>query len=430
MTAPATTAALEAPSRIQSSTRRSIVILVLIWAGWAVALLSFQEIVLARVGPERPDPVLEWTASETGLQRANGRPYLGVDTFATHISFDSEYYLSIAAVGYEDPLVTQYQGPDGDVPLNYAFMPGYPFAVRAVATPLTWLGVPPPTAAAVAGVGVSLGATLVAMLALFSLARRHLADAGAIRTAFYLLIFPTGFFLAQVYAEAFFLAASFGALAAMAERRPFLAAAFAVVAVLTRPVGVALVPAAGVALLVLLWHRRQAGGEEGSEISRTELVGWFVALLAPLLTYLAWSTSELGRMFELVQREYFSRGTLDLAASWEVWTTTLAGLHAALPETRVYYGLEVAAVVLAVVASIWAIRRWPAAAVFGLATLVIALTSGVAQGMVRYVLAVPAVFILLARLGEHQAFDRVWTVISVMLLALLAALYSVDFWVA
>ena len=70
MTAPATTAALEAPSRIQSSTRRSILILVLIWAGWAVALLLFQEIVLARVGPERPDPVLEWTASETGLQRA------------------------------------------------------------------------------------------------------------------------------------------------------------------------------------------------------------------------------------------------------------------------------------------------------------------------------------------------------------------------
>ena len=51
-------------------------------------------------------------------------------------------------------------------------------------------------------------------------------------------------------------------------------------------------------------------------------------------------------------------------------------------------------------------------------------------GMVRYVLAVPAVFLLLARLGEHQAFDRVWTVISVMLMALLAALYSVDFWVA
>ena len=149
-----------------------------------------------------------------------------------------------------------------------------------------------------------------------------------------------------------------------------------------------------------------------------------------MVTYLAWSASELGRTFEVVQREYFGRGTLDVTASWEVWTTTLASLGEALPETRVYYGLEVAAVVLAVVASAWAIRRWPAAAVFGLVTLAIAVTSGVPQGMVRYVLAVPAVFLLLARLGEHQAFDRVWTVISVMLMALLAALYSVDFWVA
>ena len=148
-------------------TRQSVLLIVAIWAGWAIALLSFQEIVLARVGPERPDPVLEWTASETGLQRANGRPYLGVDVFATHIAFDSEYYLSIAAVGYDDP-VTQYVGPDGDVALNYAFLPGYPFAMRAVAAPLTWLGVDSAPAAAAAGVGVSLGATLVAMLALFS----------------------------------------------------------------------------------------------------------------------------------------------------------------------------------------------------------------------------------------------------------------------
>ncbi|HEY8170912.1 MAG TPA: mannosyltransferase family protein [Candidatus Limnocylindria bacterium] len=404
----------------------AVLVIVLIWAGWAVALLAYQEIVLARVGPERPDPVLEWTASETGLQRANGRPYLGVDTFATHIAFDSEYYLSIAAVGYDDPLVPQYAGPDGDVPLNYAFLPGYPFAMRAVAAPLTWLGLAPAPAAAVAGVAVSLAATLVAVLALFSLARRHLAEAGGIRTAFYLLIFPTGFFLAQVYSEAFFLAASFGALAAMSERRPFVAAAFGVVAVLTRPVGVALVPAAGVALLVLLWHHR----DTWREIPRTELIGWAVAVLAPMLTYLAWSASEMGRTFDLVQREYFSRGMLDLEASWTVWTTTLAGLGEALPETRVYYGLEVAAVVLAVVASVWAFRRWPAAAVFGLATLVIALTSGVPQGMVRYVLAVPAVFLLLARLGGHPAFDRVWTVVSLLLMALLAALYSVDFWVA
>ena len=97
---------------------------------------------------------------------------------------------------------------------------------------------------------------------------------------------------------------------------------------------------------------------------------------------------------------------------------------------QVYYGLEVVAVVGAVIACVWAFRRWPAASVFGLATLAISLASGEPQGMVRYVLAVPPIFLGLSRLGARPAFDRGWTIASVMLMAFLAAIYSVDFWVA
>ena len=59
---------------------------------------------MARLQPERPDPVLDWTAEETGRPalRRSALPRRA-DTFATHIAFDSEYYLSIAAVGYDDP---------------------------------------------------------------------------------------------------------------------------------------------------------------------------------------------------------------------------------------------------------------------------------------------------------------------------------------
>jgi len=155
-----------------------------------------------------------------------------------------------------------------------------------------------------------------------------------------------------------------------------------------------------------------------------------VALAAPLVTYLAWSASSLGQTFEAVQREYFGRGLFNLDAAWTGWSSALSGFSNALPETRVYYGLEFAAVVIAVIASVWAFRRWPAASLFGLAVLVISLTSGEPQGMIRYALAVPAIFLLLARLGEHTVFDRGWTIASTMLMAILAALYSVDFWVA
>jgi hypothetical protein len=406
--------------------RRPVLVIVLIWAGWAIAMLAYQETVLARVAPERPDQVLSWTAGETGVRRAGGRPYLGEDLLASHIAFDSEYYLSIAVTGYDDPDVPQHVGFDGTIPLNYAFLPAYPLAIRAVAAPLTWLGMAPISAAAIGGVTVSLVATLGAMLALFDLARRRLGAAAGVRAAFYLVIFPTGFFLAQVYSEALFLAVSLGTLACIASRRPYAAALFAVVAVLTRPVGIALVlaVAVGLALTLVRWR------EEGARMTRLELAGWAIALVAPILTYALWTSSAMGRAFALVQREYFGRGVLNVEAAWTGWTTALAGIGEARPETRVYYGLEVAALVLALVACGWALRRWPAATSFGLAALAIAATSGEPQGMVRYVLAVPPVFLLLARLGEHPAFERVWTVVSLLIMALLAALYSFDFWVA
>ena len=113
--------------------RASLLILVGIWLAWGACLLAFQELVVARLQPDRPDHVLVWTAEETGVRRFGGRPYLAEPTLNTHVAFDSEYYVSIAVVGYDDPEVPQYDGPDGDVPLNYAFMPLYPTLIGPLA---------------------------------------------------------------------------------------------------------------------------------------------------------------------------------------------------------------------------------------------------------------------------------------------------------
>ena len=407
---------------------RSVRLIVAIWAIWSVSLVAYQEVVTARLEPDRPDFVLEWTESETDVDRYEGRPYLAAPEFNTHIAFDSEYYLSIAVVGYDDPDVPQYvpaRGPS--VPLNYAFMPAYSMAMRVVAAPAAALGMEPVTAAAFAGVAVSLLAALGAMLALFRLARPRLGEDGGVRAATYLLIFPTGFFLAQVYSEAFFLAAAFGCLAFLADRRPLPAGLLAIVAVLTRPVGLALVLSIGVALVLVIIRGRRDAVEP---LSPRASASWAFALLGPVLAYAAWAVSPLGQNFEVVQREYFGRALLNLEAAWNGWTDRLSSFGDALPETQVYYGLEVVAVIGALIACAWAFRRWPAATAFGLATLAVSLASGEPQGMVRYVLAVPPIFLGLARLGASPAFDRGWTIASVMLMAFLAALYSFDFWVA
>lgn len=406
---------------------RSIRLLVAIWAIWSVSLLAYQEVVAARLEPDRPDFVLGWTESETDVDRHDGRPYLAEPEFNAHIAFDSEYYLSIATVGYDDTEVPQYipaRGPR--IPLNYAFMPAYSMAMRVVAAPATALGMEPVTAAAFAGVAVSLAAALAAMLALHHLARPRLGEEGAIRAATYLLIFPTGFFLAQVYSEAFFLAAAFGCLAFLADRRPIPAGILAVVAVLTRPVGLALVVAIGVALALVILRSRRAQ----TRLLPGEWASWSFALLGPVLAYAAWAASPLGTAFAVVQREYFGRELLNLDAAWNGWNERLGGFGDALPQTQVYYGLEVVAVIGAVIACAWALRRWPAASAFGLAALAVSLASGEPQGMVRYVLAIPPIFLGLGRLGASPAFDRGWTIASVLLMALLAALYTFDFWVA
>ena len=259
------------------------------------------------------------------MRRHGGRPYLSEPVFNTHIAFDSEYYLSIAVVGYDDTEVPQYTPPRGPmVPLNYAFMPAYPFAMRIVAAPAAALGMEPVTAAAFAGIAVSLVAALVAMLALHRLARPQLGEDGGVRAAFYLLIFPTGFFLAQVYSEAFFLAAAFGALAFLADRRPLPAGLLAIVAVLTRPVGLALVFAIGVALVLVIVRSRRG---DSSAPSRTEWASWAFALIGPVVAYAVWATSAMGQAFEVVQREYFGRGLLNLDMAWDGWTNALAGLR-------------------------------------------------------------------------------------------------------
>jgi Mannosyltransferase (PIG-V) len=416
--------------RAASVARGAAMTVVLIWLAWSVSLLVYQEIVQQRYVVERPDRVLVWTPDETRMRRDPQRPYLNEDVLNSHVSFDSEYYLSIAVGGYDDPDVTQMFPADGsgELALNYAFMPAYPMAMRLIAGPLQALGLEPLAAASVAGVAVSLLAALLATLALFSIAQRRLGDGAGIRAAFYLLVFPTGFFLAQVYTEAFFLALSLGCLALLDERRPLLAGVAAVLATLTRPVGVLLaIPIAMTLLAALL--RGDPNDRAGARSPRN-LVGWTAAALLPVAAYLAWSASPLGQAFATVQSEYFGQQPLAFEQAWTNWRDALASWDELLPETRLYYVLELASVGLAVIASLWALRRWPAIAVFSLAVVLIPLTTGAPQSMARYVLAAPAIFLLLAALGERAVFDRAWTLVSVLLLAMLTALYSFDFWVA
>jgi hypothetical protein len=191
-----------------------------LWAAAVVALLVFV--------PNRHPDADRWDS-----ERLHELGY-GIDVWAR---WDSDWYLRIAEDGYaEAPSSTP------------AFFPLYPGLVGLLGRLLAGHYV-------LAGVLVSLAAGAVAFVLLHRLAGRYLDDAGARRAVLYLALFPTALFLQAVYSESLYLALALAAFL-FAERGRFLGAGVACgLAMLTRPVGIALLAA----LAVFAWRSRRRG---------------------------------------------------------------------------------------------------------------------------------------------------------------------------
>jgi hypothetical protein len=186
-----------------------------IWAAALFALLVFV--------PNRHPQADRWDSP-----RLHELGY-GIDVWAR---WDSDWYLRIAEDGYaESPSSTP------------AFFPLYPALVGGLGRLLAGHYV-------LAGVLLSLAACLVAFMLLYRLAVARLGEEGARRALLYLALFPAALFLQAVYSESLYLALVLGAFL-LAERGRWLGAgAVAGLAILTRPVGIALLPA----LAVLAWR--------------------------------------------------------------------------------------------------------------------------------------------------------------------------------
>ncbi len=415
---------------------RSLLTLILVWAGWAFILITFQASIGDRLRLAAPDRVLDWTPAETTPGSQSAKPYLNETFLNEQVSWDSEFYLSIATAGYDDPQVagiwprfawgtsTQDYCLPGLNPdctsLSYAFFPLYPWATRLIAFPLRILPLSRIAAATLAAVIVSLLGSLGAAISLYSMTRRVLGEDGGLRAAFFLLIFPAGFFLAQVYPEGLFLGLTFGALACLLARRWGWAALLACLAVWTRPGGALLLLP-----MAMVWLKDRSWQE-----------GWKSALVkgaavvSPAISYGIWSLTPLAARFHFIESHYFSRGLLALEFSLRTWSRAWSALFLGNTQTRFYYLLEFGVIALAITACLLLIREQPEICLFGLAMIFFAITSGPAQGMVRYVMAAPALFWVLARWGRRLVFDRLWTVFSILLLGVESMLFSFDFWVA
>jgi hypothetical protein len=146
--------------------------------------------------------------------------------------WDSVWFLGIAEHGYARAG-------------SAAFYPLYPASVGGLGRVLLGHYV-------LAGIVVSLAATIGAFLLLYRLGEERLGADGARRAVLYLALFPFALFLQAVYSESLYLLLTLGAFA-LAERRRFLAAGTVTgLALLTRPTALALLPP----LALLAWRER------------------------------------------------------------------------------------------------------------------------------------------------------------------------------
>ncbi len=462
--------------------------IVLIWLAWVLILIGFQALATSRLSPTWPDRSQEWTTTYTlPATYQKGRPYLEDPFMNDQVSWDSEYYIGVATGGYDDPKIphltpfgtstfdyhmlvagNEYYGESTS--LAYAFFPFYPSMIWVFHWPLLLLGLNATATSTLAGVIVSALGALGAMLALYDLCHEHLGHEGAMRAAFYLLIFPTGFFLAQVYTEGLFVGLAFGCLA-MVRRGGWYwipAGLLGAAATLTRAVGVALIIPMALTWfrtgdwldIDLEWRqtyyllkdsvrglfyglRRAIGANKPTDPDeawiRQELepirkfsISFAKMLLAfaPLITFLIWKFSKLGLNFDFIEANYFGRGILNFGYAFFSWSEAYKSLFAGIPARTAYFATEFVGLILGFTTIIACLKRYPEIAGFSLAVLLISLGSGPVQGIQRYILAAPAVFYMLARWGKNPVFDRAWTIASALLMGLLAMLFAFDFWVA
>jgi Gpi18-like mannosyltransferase len=164
-------------------------------------------------------------------------PAFGHSPLALWNQWDGKWYVGIAAHGY-------HWGIHGKPAL--AFYPLYPLLIRAGMT----LGMP----GLVSALAVSNVAFFGALFYLYRLACSVAGPRAGLGAAWLLSLFPTAFFFFAPYSESLFLLSAIAAMYYAHENRPAASGLWAAAAVLTRPTGLIVLPAAVVAIVL---YRRQ-----------------------------------------------------------------------------------------------------------------------------------------------------------------------------
>ena len=312
------------------------------------------------------------------------------DAFAR---YDSGHYMMIARYGYS-PV------PGGRS--NIAFFPVYPLLMRYVGR----LFGRTPGDVYLGGIVVSWVCFILAMVALYYLARLDLPRRGAECAALLTAIFPFSFFFGVVYSESTFLLFSVLAFYGLRTRRWVMGGVCGAIAIATRTPAIVMWPA-------LAWTAWRS-----AEPTRRDQIAAAVALLFTVSGFVAYSYyiyGLTGNPFEWAATlERWGTGYHPGGAAWmapalllrRLFThpyAYLTGDRMALYDTL--YGIS-GLLFLAAVPFVW--RRFGAAyGMYMLASLYVPLSSGVFEGMGRYCSVLFPWFLWLALVRSRLVFTGI-----------------------
>ncbi|MFI7414236.1 mannosyltransferase family protein [Streptomyces sp. NPDC049627] len=208
--------------------------------------------------------------------------------------WDALWYTRVAELGYG----YEVRLPNGDVHSNLAFFPLLPWLERLVAavTPLSY---------ADAGFLVSLLASLAAAWGIFAVADHVYGRRAGVCAVLLWAVLPVGIVQSMAYSESLFTALAAWSLYAVLTGRWLTAGTLALLAGLTRPVGLAVVAAVWAAGITSIVRDRRAAPADRARDSRRALG----MLLAPLgaAGYVLWVGHRTGGG---------PLGYLDVQAGW------------------------------------------------------------------------------------------------------------------
>lgn len=310
-----------------------------------------------------------WTSR---VPRESGLSYHGL--FAPLGQWDAVWYGWIAQHGY-DPAIGHGNAA--------AFFPLYPLAWRVVSV------LPGPMS--LWGSLLSSALFAGALCLLYAVTRGRYDERMARRTVLYLAIFPLTFVFALPYAESMFLLLALGAFALSWHGRWWSASAVGALAVLARPVGIALLPA-------LAWRRY-----------RTEGLRWRAYL--PLLMlpaaeiafflYLGWRTGNFMANPDAQQRGW-GRGVsiLPWVVVHTLWHDVIEGGHLRflihIGFTLLWCGLFYKA---------WRMRMPGEYLIFAALAVLLPTSGGLLVSMGRFGMVAFPLFWALASWGEDERVD-------------------------